>query len=70
MLAPDRLTRMKITDDYTAKQRLWAESPRVVPAPVAPRLPDFKSRRFASHAEMNEWKRTVLLQLAQQSPAK
>jgi hypothetical protein len=70
MLMPDRLTCMKITDDYTAKQRLWAESPRVVPAPAAPRLPDFKSRRFSSHAEMNEWKRTVLLQLAQQPPAK
>ena len=62
--------RMKITDDYTAKQRLWAETPRVVPAPAAPRLPDFKSRRFSSHAEMNEWKRSVLLQLAQRPLAK
>ena len=62
--------RMKITDDYTAKQRLWAENPRVVPAPAAPRLPDFKSRRFSSHAEMNKWKRSVLLRLAQLSPAK
>ena len=62
---------MKITDDYNAKQRLWAENPRVVPAPTAPRLPNFKSRRFSSHAEMNEWKRSLLLQLAQlASPAK
>jgi hypothetical protein len=61
---------MKITDDYTAKQRLWAECPHVVPAPATPRLPNFKSRRFSSHAEMNEWKRTVVLQLAQQSSAK
>jgi len=60
---------MKITDDYTAKQRLWAENPRVVPAPAAPRLPDFKSRRFSSHAEMNRWKWSVLLQLAQAAPA-
>ena len=60
---------MKITDDYTAKQRLWAEHPRVVPAPPAPRLPDFKSRRFSSHAEMNEWKRSLLRQLAQAAPA-
>ena len=63
--------RMKITDDYYAKQRLWAENPRVVPAPPAPPLPNFKSRRFSSHAEMNEWKRSLLLQLAQlASPAK
>lgn len=55
---------MKTTDDYSAKNRLWAANPRVVAAPAAPRLPDFKSRRFASHLEMNEWKRLVLLQLA------
>ncbi len=61
---------MKVTDDYNAKQRFWAENPRVVPAPPAPRLPNFKSRRFSSHAEMNEWKRSVLLQLAQLAPAK
>ena len=62
---------MKITDDYNAKQRLWAENQRVVPALAAPRLPNFKSRRFSSHAEMNEWKRSLLLQVAQlASPAK
>jgi hypothetical protein len=61
---------MKITDDYTAKHRLWAASPRVVAAPPAPRIPDFKCRRFSSHAEMNEWKRSVLRLLAQAAPAK
>ena len=61
---------MKISDDYNAKHRLWAAYPRVVPAPAATRLPDFKSRRFSSHTEMNEWKRSVLLQLAQLSAAK
>jgi len=61
---------MKLTDDYTAKLRLGAANPRVVPAPAAPRLPDFKSRRFTSHAEMNEWKRSMLLRLAQLAPAK
>jgi hypothetical protein len=60
---------MKITDDYTAKLRLWAEHPRVVPALAAPRLPDFKSRRFSSHAEMNRWKSSVLRQLARTAPA-
>ena len=58
---------MKITDNYQAKYRLWAEHPRVVPAPAAPEIPGFKSRRFASHEEMNEWKRTVLLALARQA---
>ena len=59
------VSRMKITDDYSAKHRLWAANPRVVAAPAAPRLPDFKSRRFSSHAEMNEWKKSVRVQLAQ-----
>ena len=61
---------MKITDDYKAKYRLWAANPTVVPATAAIRLPNFKSRRFASHAELNVWKLSVLRQLAQASPAK
>jgi hypothetical protein len=61
---------MKITDDYNAKYRLWAANPTVVPAPAAPRLPDFKSRRFSSHTELNTWKLSMLRQLAQSSPAK
>ena len=54
---------MKITDDYKAKYRLWAENPRVIPAPAPPRMPRFKSRRFG-----NEWKRWVIRQLAQDAP--
>ena len=70
MLGPVRyVTRMKITDDYKAKYRLWAANPRVVAAPVPPKLPQFASRKFSSHAEMNEWKRTLLLKLAQSAPA-
>jgi hypothetical protein len=61
---------MKITDDYNAKQRLWAANPKVVAAPAAIRLPDFKSRRFASHEELNAWKASMLLKLARSSPAK
>ncbi len=59
---------MKISDDYRAKYRLWAENPRVVAAPAPPRLPRFKSRRFTSHAEMNQWKQSLLRQLAQSAP--
>ena len=61
---------MKITDDYNAKYRLWAANPTVIPAPAAIRLPDFKSRRFSSHAELNAWKISVLRHLAQVSSAK
>jgi hypothetical protein len=61
---------MKITDDYNAKYRLWAANPTVVAAPAATKLPDFKSRRFSSHAELNAWKLSVLRQLAQVSSLK
>jgi hypothetical protein len=55
---------MKITDDYRAKIRLWAANPRVVPLPPGPRLPRFRARKFSSHAEMNAWKRELVLELA------
>lgn len=57
---------MKITDDYRAKLRLWALNPQVVPAPKGPPLPKFASRRFSSHAEMNEWKKELLLKAARE----
>lgn len=58
-------TRMKVTDDYNAKFRLWAANPSVVPALEPVKVPGFKSRRFATHAELNVWKTSVLRQLAQ-----
>lgn len=57
-----------MSDDYNAKYRIWAAEPRVIPAPAPVRIPDFKSRRFSSHAEMNVWKEAVLRQLAQAAP--
>jgi hypothetical protein len=60
---------MKITDDYKAKYRFWAENPRVVPASAVVRIPQFKSQRFSSHTEMNAWKRSVLRELARSAPA-
>lgn len=59
---------MKISDDYNAKLRIWAANPTVIPAPAAVRIPGFKSRRFASHAEMNQWKASVFRKLAQLAP--
>jgi len=61
---------MKITDDYKAKYRLWAEHPRTVPAAPPVRIPRFKSRRFSTHAEMNAWKESVLRELARSAPGK
>ena len=61
---------MKITDDYSAKYRLWAANPVVAPAAPAITMPGFKSRRFATHAELNAWKSVVLRQHAATAPAK
>ena len=55
---------MKISDDYRAKVRLWAQNPRVVPLPVMPPLPIFGAQRFRSHEEMNRWKRELLREIA------
>jgi hypothetical protein len=59
---------MKLTDDYRAKIKLWAANPRAIPPGPPVRIPNFKSKKFSSHAEMNAWKRSVLLQLAQSAP--
>ncbi len=55
---------MKISDDYQAKLRLWARQPAVVPLPPAPVLPKFAARKFRNHEEMNQWKRTLLREVA------
>ena len=59
---------MKVTDDYTAKYRLWAANPVVAPAGKPVKLPGFKSRRFTSHKELNAWKLSVLHRLAGSLP--
>ena len=55
---------MKITGDYKAKTRLWAEHLKVVAPPPGPRLPRFGSKRFRTHAEMNRWKAELLREIA------
>lgn len=65
-----QIAHMKITDDYKAKYRLWAEHPRVVPAPAPVRIPGFKSKKFSTHAEMNAWKASLLRRLARTAPGK
>lgn len=55
---------MKISDDDKAKYRLWAAHPQVVPDAPPTHIPNFKSRKFSSHAEFNEWKASVRRELA------
>ncbi len=60
---------MKAIDDYTAKVRMWAERQIVVPLPPGPRIPRFRSKKFKTHAEMNRWKESLLLQIAREQAA-
>jgi len=55
---------MKVTDDYKAKTRLWAEHPKVMAPPPGPPLPRFAAKKFRTHAEMNLWKTALLRQVA------
>jgi len=59
---------MKFTDDYRAKERLWAAHPTVVPTAHSPKLPKFSPKKFSNHAEMNLWKTELLRQLARELP--
>ncbi|MCX6891694.1 MAG: hypothetical protein NTX51_09255 [Verrucomicrobia bacterium] len=58
---------MKVTDDYKAKTRLWAEHPKVVAVLPGPRLPRFPAKKFRTHAEMNLWKAALLREVANEA---
>jgi hypothetical protein len=55
---------MKVTDDYKAKTRFWAEHPKVVALAPGPPLPRFKAMKFRTHKEMNRWKAALLREIA------
>jgi hypothetical protein len=55
---------MKISDDYKAKFEFWAKDRKPQPDFPPPLLPKFKSKRFSSYEEMNQWKRELLGQIA------
>ena len=55
---------MKFTDDLHAKYRIWASQPRVESVSAFPGYPGFRSQRFNSYREFNEWKRLQILALA------
>jgi hypothetical protein len=56
---------VKISDDYSAKVRLRALRPTVVPLPPGPILPGFAAQKFHTHAELNQWKKSRLRELAE-----
>jgi len=58
---------VKISDDYRAKVKLWAWQPTVAPLLPGPPLPRFAARRFRTHAEMNQWKQSILREMAQEA---
>lgn len=55
---------MKITDDHRAKIRLWALNAKPLGPEPGPALPRFRPQRFRTYAEMNAWKRELLLKVA------
>jgi len=55
---------VKISDDHHAKVRLWARQPTVVTLPPVPSLPKFTARKFRTHEEMNQWKQSLLREVA------
>ncbi len=55
---------MKITDDYNAKLKMWANNKRVVSLPRMVGIPKFGCRRFSSGDEMNAWKKELLSEIA------
>ena len=57
---------MKISDDYDAKIKLWAQNPKQQPLDPLPRMPKVRSQKFSSHAEMNAWKAELLARLARE----
>ena len=56
--------RSKFTDDYSAKFRLFARSPKIVSMPVLEGLPKFASKKFSNYDELNAWKRQYLMEIA------
>ena len=60
--------------DYTAavkgKLRIWAKNPQVVSMPQIANLPHFGKKSFRTYSEMNEWKKTLLRELARRGGAK
>ncbi len=55
---------MKYTDNYDAKFEIWAREEKVYPLASFPPFPNFRAKKFSSYEELNQWKRSLLDQLA------
>lgn len=60
----------KITDDRRAKIMIWAREATVHAFPAIANMPRFGVKRFTSYAELNAWKRGLVLELARQGGAR
>lgn len=61
---------MKISDDYNAKFEIWAKERKVFPMPKA-KLPfRFAPRKFSSYEELNQWKKELLVKIAEKGGVK
>jgi hypothetical protein len=61
---------MKISDDYSAKISLWIKNKKVYPLPRMEGIPVFKSKKFNSYEEMNQWKKELLEEIARRGGVK
>ena len=61
---------MKISDDYSAKIALWIKNKKVYPLPKMEGFPSFKSKKFNSYEEMNQWKEQMFGKVAKQGGVK
>ena len=61
---------VKITDDYGAKLKIWAESRTVARMPEVVGLPLFGHKRFNSYKELNDWKKAYLAEIARKGGIK
>lgn len=55
---------MKISDDYEAKFKIWAENPKVYPMPKIVFPFKIPSQKFSSYEDFNKWKNDLLADIA------
>ncbi len=57
-------------DNYNAKYDIWAEKPVVAGFPEMILPFKFSPKKFASYREMNEWKKTLVIRIAENGGVK
>lgn len=61
---------MKISDDYNAKFEIWAKERKVFSMPKAELPFKFAPQRFSSYEELNQWKKELLVKIAEKGGVK